>query len=175
MDRKGDTQQVLTYITIVIVIGFVVVFGVRAIYQFTGTGQESQTSLMTQRLKGDLEGLESSVEATRIKEYPFLSSVNLVCMKSESAPIAGSPENGVCPDLNDYQAMIVDQYFKDNRNNLLVVSDDVYYAFQVPPLQLSDPTQASLPCPFICFKPLNGLIKLRFEKTADYIGVTRVS
>jgi hypothetical protein len=171
--RKAQVAgQVFIYITAIVVVGFIIVYGYSAITKFTQRGQEVEYISLKTSMENSFKAIVSDYGSIKRPDIDIPGKYTAVCFidkenfaAKQSTPICGG---GGDTGADKYNSPIACAAWATKRSNVFLLPDGSDN-FDVGTIQIEGGA------PYICFNVVNNKIRLQLESMGDKVKVSEYS
>ena len=164
--KAQEAGQIFIYITAIVVVGFIIVYGYSAISKFTKRGQEVEYISLKTAMENSFKAIVSDFGSIKRPDIDIPGKYTAVCFIDKgmwggkgTTPICNS--NGPADKYNS--PIACSAWIENGRSNVFLLPDGSDN-FDVGTIQMDGP--------YICFNVVNNKIRLQLESLGDKVKVT---
>jgi len=178
MRKAQIAGQIFIYITAIVVVGFIIVYGYSAISQFTKRGQEVEYITLKTGIENSVKAITSDYGSVKRPGIDVPGKYKMVCFVDKSVGSSAADSTAFCQEqsaLSQYYQPIACSGWKTGRSNVFLIPDGSENFDVNVTLKIDNEGKPYQGQPFICLDVVNGKIKLQLEGKGDSVLVSEHS
>ena len=153
---KAQISQIFIYVTTIIIVAFILLYGYRAIFVFKEKSEQVSFIQFKNDIENTIETLSLDFGSVKVKEFILPENTNVVCF------VKNYPSIPLLADTN--YPIIEDSINSGVKKNVFLISDDVEESFYVDKISTAQD--------LLCVRSQANKIKLRMEGVGDHTFIS---
>ncbi|MBW2996774.1 hypothetical protein KY349_00365 [Candidatus Woesearchaeota archaeon] len=170
MKKAQVAGQIFIYITAIVIVGLIIVYGYSAIKGFTERGEEVEYITMQKSVENAVKSIASDYGSVKRPDIDVPGKYELVCFVDKGLSEEAIETSDICQSRagrEKYHQPIVCSGWKTGRNNVFLIPDGSE-SFDVGNIVMEHGN-------FLCFDVFNNKINLQLTGLGDRVEISSYS